>query len=192
MFAWYLCNFALHLPQIFRHIYQRYTLNWANFILCTPTVQVYTRAGLLATPLLLFCLTALPVRAQELGYGATELLGPSLEACVSEATVANPMVLSPSDEWDEALINAQPGATLLLRAGAYQASNKLWLPAGAPEQFITVKPYNCEQVILYASLRPLSYTIIAGLTVEAKELADMNYVIRIDSEYKGAYWGKIT
>lgn len=136
--------------------------------------------------------TALPLYAQEPSYGAAETLGPALEACATEATVANAVVIEPSDDWEGTLTSAQPGTTLLFHAGTYQASTKLWLPAGAPDQFITLKPYNCEQVTLYASLRPLSYTVIAGLTIEAQGTTDTNYVIRIDSEYKGAYWGNIT
>lgn len=133
-----------------------------------------------------------PAHAQSPLYGAAEGVGPSVESCVTEATAANVTVIHPTDDWQQMLISAQPGATLLFRAGIYQGRDKIWLPAGAPEQPLTLKPYNCEAVTLYTSLRPLSYTVIAGLTLEAKELSDVDYVIRIDSEYKGKYWGNIT
>ena len=125
-------------------------------------------------------------------YGATAQLGPGLEACATSATNPAAIVVGPTDDWEAVLTHAQPGAMILLRGGNYQASAKLWLPAGAPGQLITIKPYNCEEVTLFASLRPLAYTVIAGLTIEARTLADSHYVIRIDSEYKGAYWGNIT
>ncbi len=125
-------------------------------------------------------------------FGATEILGPALEPCVTTDTLPGAIIVHPTDAWEETLLAMQPGTTLLFREGSYQANTKIWLPAGAPEQFITLKPYNCEQVTLSASLRPLSYTIIAGLTLEARAIADSDYVLRIDSEYKGDYWGNIT
>ena len=135
---------------------------------------------------------AAPVYAQTSIYGALEGVGPALEPCATEATEANVTVIDPADDWQQLLINAPPGRTFLFHAGVYQAHDKLWLPAGAPDQPITLKPYNCEAVTLYASLRPLSHTLIAGLTIEATDLSDADYVIRIDSEYKGKYWGNIT
>ncbi len=125
-------------------------------------------------------------------YGATSLLGPALEPCATSENSPAARVVGPTDDWEATLTNAQPGDTILLRGGNYLASTKLWLPAGAPDQLITIKPYDCEQVTLFASIRPLAYTLIAGLTIEARTLADSHYVIRIDSEYKGAYWGNIT
>lgn len=125
-------------------------------------------------------------------YGADVSVGPSLEPCVTEATSTNATVINPNDAWEEIVANAQPGTTLLFRAGTYQANDKLWLPPGAADGVITLKPYNCEAVTLYGSLRPLSYTVIAGLTLEAKGTSDNDYVMRIDSEYKGEYWGNIT
>ncbi|MBX3011973.1 MAG: hypothetical protein KF832_10730 [Caldilineaceae bacterium] len=125
-------------------------------------------------------------------YGAAASLGPILEPCATPAAVANSVVVGPTDDWEQTLTNATPGTTILLRGGTYQARDKLWLPAGAPDQFITIQPYDCESVTLYGTLRPLSYTIIAGLTIEAAGTADTDYVIRVDSEYRGRYWGPIT
>lgn len=138
-----------------------------------------------------------PVRAQSAiygteSYGADIVVGPQLEPCVTEASSTNSTVISPEDGWEELVASAQPGATLLFRGGSYQAKDKVWLPPGTVDGVITLKPYNCETVTLYGSLRPLSYTVIAGLTLEAKGTSDNNYVMRIDSEYKGEYWGPIT
>jgi len=152
---------------------------------------------LAATLFVLTALTAfLPTSAwatpAAIRYGAADLLGPVLEPCVTTDTLPSAIVVSPTDDWEQTLRTAQPGMTILLREGTYRASAKIWLPAGAPDQFITLKPYNCEEVTLGASLRPLAYTIIAGFTLDARDLADSDYVIRIDSEYKGDYWGNIT
>lgn len=125
-------------------------------------------------------------------YGADAVLGPMLEPCITEVAVPDAIIIDPDDPWEEWITNAQAGATVLFRAGTYQGQGKLWLPAGAPTQPITLKPYNCEAVTLYTSLRPLAYTLIAGLTLEAQGIADSDYVLRIDSEYKGEYWGTIT
>lgn len=126
-------------------------------------------------------------------YGAQAAIGPGTEECITEAHVTNPTIVTPENtNWHQLLTTAKPGATILFHGGVYQAQDKLWLPAGAPDQFITIKPYNCEAVTLYTSLRPLSYTKISGLTLEAKGVNDSNFVIRIDSEYKGKYWGNIT
>jgi len=130
---------------------------------------------------------ATPIR-----YGAANILGPAIEPCATTDTIPGALLLEPTDEWEETLTNAQPGATILLHGGTYQAREKIWLPAGTVDQLITIKPYNCEEVTLFASLRPLSYTTIAGLTIDARTMADSNYVMRIDSEYKGNYWGNIT
>lgn len=135
---------------------------------------------------------AMPVHAQSPLYGAVDGVGPGLEPCVTEADATNVTVIRPMDDWQQILTTAQPGATLLFRAGSYQSQDKLWLPTGTLGNFITLKPYNCEAVTLYTSLRPLSYTLIAGLTIEAHGVSDGDYVIRIDSEYKGKYWGNIT
>lgn len=131
-------------------------------------------------------------RTQDVHYGADAMLGPVLEPCVTDATAPGATVVRPEQGWEQILLRAQPGATLLFRGGTYQGSDKLWLPAGAAGAPIVLKPYNCEAVTLYTSLRPLSYTVIAGLTLMAQDVADQDYVIRIDSEYKGEYWGNIT
>ena len=125
-------------------------------------------------------------------YGADVDVGPQRESCVTEASGSNTTLINPDDGWEAIVASAQPGATLLFRAGSYQANDKLWLSPGTADGVITLKPYNCEEVTLYGSWRPLSYTVIAGLTLEAKGTSDNNYVMRIDSEYKGDYWGNIT
>jgi hypothetical protein len=142
--------------------------------------------------LALFCTTTALAQGTDQIYGALAAIGPSAEPCATEANVANPTIVTPTENWQQLLVEAKPGATILLHGGVYQAQEKLWLPAGAPDQFITIKPYNCEPVMLYANLRPLSYTRISGLTLEAKGINDSSFVIRIDSEYKGKYWGNIT
>lgn len=146
----------------------------------------------IALALGIFCTaTALAQESEQL-YGAQAAIGPSAEPCATEANTTNPTIIAPTDNWQQVLTEVKPGATILLHGGVYQSQDKLWLPAGAPDQFITIKPYNCEPVTLHTSLRPLSYTKISGLTLEAKGLNDSNFVIRIDSEYKGKYWGNIT
>lgn len=151
-----------------------------NFLLSLLGLLIFSPSSVLAAPI------------QDARYGADAVLGPVLEPCVTEATVPNTIIIDVDDAWEDIISNAPLGATLLFRAGTYQGHNKLWLPTGAPTQPITLKPYNCEAVTLYTSLRPLAYTVIAGLTIEAQGISDSDYVIRIDSEYKGEYWGNIT
>ena len=91
-----------------------------------------------------FHLSPSVARAQSMTYGAAMLVGPTLEPCVTEGT--NTTVINPGDAWEEIIANAQPGATLLFRAGVYQASEKIWLPPGAADGVIMLKPYNCEEV----------------------------------------------
>jgi hypothetical protein len=174
-------------------VYMRFSAIFTNYVLQTKcaTRPIICFCGAIFLVFSLFSIDTARVRAQNTVYGAAAI-GPNLEPCVTEAAGTTITVISPTDNWQQLLTQAKPGTTLLLRGGSYQAQDKLWLPAGAPDQFITIKPYNCEPVTLYAGLRPLSYTIIAGLTLEAKGLNDTNYVVRIDSEYKGKYWGNIT
>ncbi|MFN8491571.1 MAG: hypothetical protein U0350_28495 [Caldilineaceae bacterium] len=117
--------------------------------------------------------------------GASDIVGEKLEACVTEQTAPNALVLAPTDDWQNAIIKAAPGTTLLLHGGVYQASDKIWLPSGQADQWITLKPYNCETVTLYTSLRPGSYNVIAGLHLEALGIGDLTWAIRIDGKNKG-------
>lgn len=119
-------------------------------------------------------------------YGATSQVGEGLEACDTEQTIPAAIVIANGDNWQELLqAGAKPGNTILLRGGVYQASDKIWLPAGAPGQPITMKPYNCEAVTLYTSIRPNSHTVIAGLKIEASGIGDTKWVIRVDGKNKG-------
>jgi len=118
-----------------------------------------------------------PISFTDPAYGAAAVVGEVLEPCTTEGTV-----LAPTDDWETSIADASPGATLLLRGGVYQATDKLKLPSGAPEQWITLKPYNCEAVTLYTSIRPGSYNIIAGLHIEAVGIADITWSIRVDGK----------
>jgi len=118
-------------------------------------------------------------------YGAATV-GESLEKpCVTKATVPTALVLSPADDWQSALTQAGPSATILLHGGTYQSTDKLWIPNGQPNRLITIQPYNCEAVTLYTSLRPGSYNVIAGLHIEAVGISDTTWAIRIDGKNKG-------
>ena len=121
-------------------------------------------------------------------YGAAARVGEVLEPCATPVTTAGALVLTTTNDWQSALQNAAPGTTLLLRAGVYQATQKLNINAGVAGSPVTVKPYNCEAVTLRGSFTPLSYTVIAGLRIEGVGLpvADLNYVIRVDGKNKGA------
>ncbi|MEZ4859701.1 MAG: hypothetical protein R3C14_00260 [Caldilineaceae bacterium] len=117
--------------------------------------------------------------SQPIIYGASNLIGPALEPCATENTTSNAVVLAPTSDWQQYLTKtAKPGETILLHGGVYQANKKLWIAAGAAEQPITIKPYGCEEVTLLAGLRLASYTVVAGLTIEA---AEAQWVIQIDS-----------
>jgi len=109
-------------------------------------------------------------------YGAGAV-GEAQEACATEGTI-----LATTDDWETQIADAAPGTTLLLRAGVYQTTDKLKLPSGTAEQWITLKPYNCEAVTLYTSIRPGSYNIIAGLRIEALGIADITWTIRVDGK----------
>lgn len=174
-------------------MYRPLRLNGRPDAVAKTGVNILVRyIGLLSLSVIFSYWVASPVYAQMPTYGAVDGVGPALEPCVSEATAANVTVVDPTDDWLQMLISAQPGSTFLFHAGVYRAQDKIWLPAGTADQPITLKPYNCEAVTLSASLRPLSHTLIAGLTIDARESSDADYVIRIDSEYKGNYWGTIT
>ena len=168
-----------------------FTVETGNLQVRSLIVRTFTCCAAVLV-LALFTLSQAKAQSDEQVYGAAATIGPSAEPCVTEAHVANPTVVTPTDNWQQLVVAAKPGATILFRSGIYQSQDKLWLPAGAPDQWITLKPYNCEAVTLYTSLRPLSYTRINGLTLEAKGVNDSNFVMRIDSEYKGKYWGNIT
>ncbi len=124
---------------------------------------------------------ALPFAASTFGAST---VGEQLEPCTTEASVADATILLPTDDWETAIQQAGPGATLLLHGGVYQARDKIWLPSGQPDQLITLKPYNCESVTLYTSVRPGSYNVIAGLHIEALGIGDLTWVIRVDGKNK--------
>jgi len=119
-------------------------------------------------------------------YSAAARVGEVLEPCATPVTSAPAVVLTTTSGWQSALQNAAPGTTLLLRAGVYQATQKLNINAGVAGSLVTVKPYNCEAVTLRGSFTPLSYTVIAGLRIEGVGLpvADLNYVIRVDGKWR--------
>jgi len=120
-------------------------------------------------------------------YGASAVVGPLRESCVTEDEITQATVLTPDQDWQQLLQEeAQPGDTFLLRAGTYAATDKLWLKAGTATAPITIKPYNCEAVILQTSIRPNSYTVIAGLQIEAEGIADRQWVVRFDGKNAGA------
>jgi len=108
------------------------------------------------------------------------------EDCETEQLSPGAIVLSPQDEW-ETIVTApsSAGRTMLLRGGRYQATDKLWFPAGSPDHPTVIKPYNCEDVILQTSLRPSSHTLIAGLRIEASGIEDTKWAIRFDGKDRG-------
>lgn len=136
-----------------------------------------------ASPTIYLPFVSVPFTAVSAGAAAT--VGETLEPCASEQTAPNTLVLTPADDWQTAITKAGPGTTLLLHGGVYQASDKIWLPSGQADQWIILKPYNCEAVTLYTSLRPGSYNLIAGLHLEARGIGDLTWVIRIDGKNKG-------
>lgn len=115
-------------------------------------------------------------------YGADPVVGEVREPCANEATTPQAIILSPTDNWQARLQMASPGETLLLRAGVYIANDLLKFPAGAVAAPITLTPYNCEAVTLYASLRLRSYNTVAGLRIEAQQISAPEWVIRVDGE----------
>lgn len=118
-------------------------------------------------------------------YGAEPVVGEALEPCETEQTIPAAVVLTSTDRWAERLRSAQPGETLLLRTGVYTTSALLKFPAGAVSAPITLKPYNCEPVTLYASLRLRSYNVVAGLHIETVGVNFPEWVIRVDGEATG-------
>lgn len=118
-------------------------------------------------------------------YGAPSVVGEALEPCETEQTTAQAVLLSPTEDWQARIRTAAPGETLLLRGGTFTATDLVRIPAGTAGRPITLKPYNCESVILYATLRPRSYNIIAGLHIETQGIADPNWIIRVDSKDRG-------
>jgi hypothetical protein len=139
---------------------------------------------LLRSPLTLWGAQLVPEQTP-VHYGVSVPIGPAQEPCEDEQSTPNAVVLSNQDDWEEAIEDAAPGTTLLLRGGDYRASDSIRIAAGAPGQPITLKPYRCEAVSLFASLRPRSHNIIAGLHLETKGIAKGDWVIRVDGKNLG-------
>lgn len=120
-------------------------------------------------------------------YGAPATVGPQREPCMTASHLPQVTVLTPQQDWQQILQeDARPGDTFLLRAGTYAATDKLWLKAGTAAAPITIKPYNCEAVIVQTSIRPNSHNIIAGLQIEAQGIDDRQWVVRFDGKNEGA------
>ena len=116
-------------------------------------------------------------------YGAPNIVGQALEPCDTEHTISQATILSSNDDWELRLtVDAQPGDVFLLKEGVYQATDKLWLPAGTASAPIIIKPYDCAAVTIQSSLRPNSYTVIAGIRLEAIGIDDTKWAIRFDGK----------
>ncbi len=114
-------------------------------------------------------------------------VGEGIEPCDTQQTMPEAIVLSTEDPWQAALTDStQPGAAFLLHGGLYQATDKLWLKAGTPDAPVVIKPYNCEAVTIQGSIRPNSYTTIAGITIKALGIDDLKWAIRFDGKNGGA------
>lgn len=124
-------------------------------------------------------------------FGAMATVGEALESCVSTAQLPTAKVLTPEQDWQAALQAGQAGDTFLLHGGVYQATALLVLPPGQPDRPLTIKPYNCEAVTLYAAVRPRSYNTLAGLHIETKNLLEERWVIRVDGKAYGHITGVI-
>ena len=95
--------------------------------------------------------------------------GEVYEECDTEQTLANAIVLGPSDPWQNRIKFARPGDTFLLRGGVYHVKKDGLRPAeGRSERYVTVKPYDCEEVMIWGGVRPQSYNIFAGLRIETE------------------------
>lgn len=102
-------------------------------------------------------------------YGADAVLGEALEPCETVGTQATPATLA------SVLAGAQPGSTILLRAGSYAGFT---IPAGTTGQPITVKPYSCEAVTITSQFTMQSWTVLAGVKAES---AAAQWLTRIGS-----------
>ena len=120
------------------------------------------------------------------GYGATEVVGETLEPCDTEKTLDNVRVIGPEDNWQRTIFSdANAGDTFLLRGGVYQADEQLRGPEGKAGKPVTIKPYDCEAVTLRGTFRPRSHTVFAGLRLEAAGVDDTKWVVRIDGKNMG-------
>jgi hypothetical protein len=150
------------------------------------------------TGLLLLVLFAQTVQAADNAantlpeFGAMPTLGEALEPCETDAQLPTAKLIDKNMDWQAAIQAGQPGDIFLMRAGAYTVDTKyLVLPAGASGQPVTIKPYNCEAVTLYASVRPQSYNTIAGLHIETQGIKEDRWVIRVDGKQYGHITGVI-
>jgi len=106
------------------------------------------------------------VGAVEWNYGENQ------EECDTEQTIPDAIILEPSDAWQRRIKSASPGETFLLREGTYEVKRDQLRPAtGRSERWVTVKPYDCEQVTIWGGVRPQSYNLIAGLRIETDKEA---------------------
>jgi hypothetical protein len=92
----------------------------------------------------------------------------------NEPCVTNGTRVTPQDHYSD-ISRAQPGTTILLSAGTYE---HLSVPAGGVGKPLTIKPFDCERVLIRGSLEVSSYNVIAGVEVEAP---DNRWVMRIGS-----------
>jgi hypothetical protein len=109
-----------------------------------------------------------PARSPDPAYGAGGV-GESEEPCTTTGTRATP------DDVDERLDAAGPGNTVLLTEGTYEG---LDVPAGRAGARVTVKPYDCEAVVVEGPVTVHSYTTVAGMRLEAP---DDSWVLAIGS-----------
>lgn len=106
------------------------------------------------------------VEAVEWHYGENQ------EECDTEQTIPDAIILEPSDAWQRRIKSASPGETFLLREGTYEVKCDQLRPAKRrSERWVTVMPYDGEQVTIWGGVRPQSSNLIAGLRIETDKEA---------------------
>jgi pectate lyase len=91
------------------------------------------------------------------------------EPCGTGGTQATPLDAA------TVIAAARPGTTVLLRAGTYRG---FAVPAGRPGSPVTVKPFDCAKVLVKGGIQVSSWTVLAGLEVEAPRV---DWVLKIGS-----------
>ena len=92
--------------------------------------------------------------------------GISREAC--DGPSGTDVTLNPGtagQAWETTLEGATPGIRYFLNAGSY-TTTVLTLPNGTLGSPITIKPNNCAAVTINALIKPGSYNILAGMTLQ--------------------------
>jgi hypothetical protein len=116
--------------------------------------------------------------AQAATYGPIGAIGPEAAPARTCAGNAQCTVVNPSGAWQAAITGADPGDTILLQAGTYNASGTINVPAGSSTNPITIANHEGGAVTINGGLTLNSHAVIQGLRINRG--TGGSYAIEID------------